>query len=97
MKHLIKYADFQSGSGRWYTNDPFLKGDVGEWWLPARLLNISLEDFILKIKNDFKADRIVYCKETDCLVYSWTNYNDCHKFTLWINRMARNGNWEIEV
>ena len=81
-------------------------GDVEElgrgsnyWWIPARLLNISLEDWILKLKNEFNA-KLTYLQPSKTapagiLLYHWTNYADAHRYLLWINKLARNNNWTI--
>lgn len=90
MTHLYKASEWQSGSGRWYVNDvENLAGISGKWWVPARMLGISLTDYILLLKDTFKADIRSYNSDTDTLVFSWKNYSDAHKYTLWINQKSR--------
>lgn len=96
MAHIYECSEWQSASGRWYCNDTKdLAGISGKWWVPARMLGLSLEDFILLLKNEFKVSNMTYCKETDCLVFYWEKYADCHKYKLFINKMAKRGNFMV--
>lgn len=93
---LLKYSEWQSGSGRWFVNDiSDLTSVRSMWWIPARLLEISLDNFILMLKNDFKVDYLTFNGKT--LIYSWAekNYSNAHKFLLFINRKAREKNFII--
>ena len=90
MAHLYKVEDWQGGSGKWYCNDIHdLTGSSAKWWAAARLLNISLTDYILLLKNDFNATIGKYNRETDYLHIQWDNYTDCHRYVLFINKKAR--------
>ncbi len=89
MSHLLKYTEWESISG-WHCGDVSdLAHGSNYWWLPARMLNLSLTDYILMLINDFHAINFKYYKDTNLLLWHWKNYNDCHKFCLWINRKAR--------
>ena len=91
---LLKYKEWQSGSGMWYCNDTSkLDGGGAKWWMPARALDLSLTDFILLLKDTYKATVVSYNPTTDYLHYYWNNYADCHKFVLYINRICRNKNF----
>ena len=90
MAHLYKVSQWQSASGRWYCNDVAdLAGPSAKWWIPARLLNISLNDYILLLKDRFNADIILYNEENDVLIFSWKKESDAHRYLLWINRKSR--------
>ena len=89
MAHIYEASEWESG-GKWYCNDTKdLAGISGKWWVPARMLGLSLEEYILLLKDEYKVSRMSYYIPTDCLIFSWDNYNDCHKFKLFINREAR--------
>lgn len=83
---VIKYSEWQAASGRWYAADTTT---FTKWWLPARLLKYSLVDYIKLLKEDYNVSKFAYNPNTDCLVFSWDNQKDCHRFLLWINRMLR--------
>jgi hypothetical protein len=34
-----------------------------------------------------------YNPDTDVLIFSWDKQADCHKYVLWINKMARKANF----
>jgi len=96
VTHILKYSEWQSGSGRWYANDvENLAGISGKWWIPARMLGMSLTDYILLLKDVFNADIHAYNEVTDTLVFSWRNYNDAHRFVLWINQKARKAKYMV--
>jgi len=97
MKVVYKASQWKDYKGYWHVADV---SDLGHnsagWWVPARLLNLSLEDFIMMLINEYHAD-IKYLKSTDnpIVLYRWKNYADAHKYLLYINRIARNKNWSI--
>lgn len=96
MSHILKYSEWQSPSGVWYCNDTSdLAGLSSKWWIPARMLGISLTDYILLLKDEFNATIVKYNSDTDILIYHWKNYADCHRFLLWINRMSKKANFII--
>lgn len=89
MSHLLKYSEWESPTG-WYSGDVSdLANGSNYWWFPARMLEISLTDYILLLKNKFNVYDFHYNKDKNVLIYYWKNYNDCHKFTLFINSEAR--------
>lgn len=87
MSHLMKYSEWQGASGKWYATDisNFAEGS-GNWWNVPRMLNMELTDFILLLKNTYNAN-LSYHNEV--LLWNWNNYNDCHKFVLYVNKEAR--------
>ena len=97
--HQYKASEWKSGT-RWHvadTND--LAHDSAAWWIPARILNLSLEDFVLMLVNEYNATIDNWYPEANngksLLIFSWKNYADAHKYLLYINRIARNKNWTI--
>lgn len=96
MAHLYKVSEWKGGSGRWYCNDvEDLAGVSGLWWVPCRMLGISPTDFILLLKDEFKASNFSYNIEKNVLLYSWEKHSDCHRYVLWINKMARKANFMV--
>lgn len=98
--HQYKVSEWESASGHWYVADTSdLANDSAAWWMPARLLNLTLEDYIDLLVNTYHATIDGFYPESNkgksLLVFHWEQYNDAHKYLLWINRMARNGNWTI--
>lgn len=94
MAHLYKVEEWCGGSKKWYCNDVSdLSGVSGKWWVPARMLNISLTDFILLLKEQFNATIVTYNEHTDVLIFNWDKYIDCHRYVLWINKESRKRNF----
>lgn len=93
MAHLYHVQEWQSTSGRWFCNDvEDLSGVSAKWWIPCRMLGISPIDYILLLINEFKVSEIKYNREKDYLFFYWNNYNDCHKYALWINKCGKRAN-----
>jgi hypothetical protein len=96
MKKLYKVNEWEDGTGKWRCNDTQDLSSVAcKWWVPARILNISLTDYILLLKNNFKANIEGYYEPTDILTFSWENYASCHKYVLFINAAAKKANFII--
>jgi hypothetical protein len=95
MAHLYKVSNWQSAS-KWYCNDTAdLAGIAGKWWVPARMLGMSLTDYILLLKDQFHANIVSYNSITDVLIFNWESYSEMHKYELWINSMARKANFIV--
>ena len=96
MAHLYKVSEWKSPTGKWYCNDlQDLAGISGKWWVPARMLGISLTDYIVALKTSFNATIVEYHKSTDVLIFYWDNYADLHKYALWINEKAKKANFMV--
>lgn len=85
---------------KWYVADTSdLANDSAAWWIPARLLNLSLEEYVLMLKETYNANIDKFYPNANngksLLIFSWSNYNDAHKYLLYINRVARNQKWTI--
>ena len=96
---IYKASEWQNGS-KWYVADTSdLAKDSAGWWIPARILGLSLEDFIMMLINEYHATIDGWYPESNngksLLLFSWANYADAHKYQLYINRVARNKNWTI--
>ena len=96
MAHLFKMTEWQGSSGRWYCNDTTdLAGPSAKWWTPARMLNTSLTDYIIMLKDKFNATIVKYCPETDVLIFYWDKQIDIHKFILYINKESKKKNFMV--
>lgn len=90
---VYKAQEWQSPTGYWYCNDTSnLAAGSGEWWIPARILGMSPADFIEFLVREFKPDHL---KFNDILIYSWKDLNACRKYKNFINRKAREVNFQI--
>lgn len=85
----MKYSEWQGGAGEWRAADVTT---WTPWWYPARILEIEITDYILLLINKFnvKPERIKYIPDKNLLFWSWEDYNSCHSFVLYINRMSKN-------
>lgn len=97
MAHLFKMTEWESGAGGiWYCGDvEDLGNNSGAWWIPARMLGMSLTDYVEMLINTFKVDKISYNRETNVLIYSWKNQAAMRKYKNWINAAARKANFII--
>jgi hypothetical protein len=93
---LLRYTEWNDGLGNWECNDISDLASVRAlWWAPARMLGISPAEYAQLIITNFHPDKIKYYIETDVLLYSWKNINDCRKFKNWLNAEARKRNFII--
>ena len=97
MAHLLQYSEWGSPSGDWYCNDisEIGRSQAGLWWAPARLLGLSLDEYVNLLIAKFKPDTIYYNQDTNVLVYSWKKQGDMRKFKRYINKMAREKNFIV--
>lgn len=97
--HQLKCSEWTNGN-RWYVADTSdLAHDSSAWWHPARMLGLSLEDYILMLINKYRATIDKWCPDANkgksLLIFSWTEHKDAHQYLLDMNRIARNKNWTI--
>lgn len=102
MAHLLKVTEWQGAGGRWRVADiSDLAHDSAAWWIPARMLGISLEDYVTLLMEKYHADIEGWYAESNngksLLLFSWSadNYKYAHQYLLDMNRIARNKNWTI--
>lgn len=95
--HIYEATLWESAGGnRYYVNDvKDLGGISGKWWVPARMLGMELTDYILMLRDTFKATVESYNKEKDFLSFYWTNKNDANKYKLWINKEAKKRKFSV--
>lgn len=93
---LYQMKEWETISNKWHCNcvDNLAQGS-GEWYLPARILGISPAAYLEYVIKNFKPDDI-YANKEKCLVFfSWNSQADCRKFKNFINRKAREKNFQI--
>lgn len=97
MRDVFKMYEWQSPTGYWNcSNVQDLAHNSGAWWIPARILGLNLTDYILLLKDTYHAGNFHFyenCgknKDETLLTFDFKNQADCHKFVLYINRIARN-------
>ena len=93
---IYKVEEWQNGS-KWYAGDQSdLAHGSNMWYIPARMLRITFEEWILKLINEFHAS-VKFSPTANngkgFLSVCWDNYADCHKYALWINKKARENFW----
>lgn len=94
MAHLYKTVEWQSGSGRWYVNDvQELCTVASRWWTPVRMLKMTPNDYVLMLRDKFKAGDFVYTAEKNVLIFSFDTQADARKYKNWINAQARKANY----
>ena len=100
MAHLFKCSEWESASGKWYVADTSdLANDSAAWWIPARMLNLSLVDYINMLIKKYHAIIDGWYPESNkgksLLIFSFDNYKDAHQYLLDMNRISRQKNWTI--
>ena len=97
---LYKASEWQDANGRWHVGNLTAVGKGSNyWWYPLRLLNMQVEEYINMLVNEYKVDHVCYSEAPNVLMFSWdnNNYANAHKYMLWINRMARNKNLQLNL
>ena len=89
-------TEWESGSGHWCCNciDDLGHGS-GEWYLPARILDLTPAQFIKFLMENYKPDYYHYNEEKCLFFYSWKKQEDMRKFKRFINAAARKKNFQI--
>lgn len=98
---IYKVEEWQGALGHWHVGDQSdLAHNSNLWYIPPRLLGLSLEEWIFKLKNEFNATGFKFYPDANdgksLLTFYWVNYADCHKYVLWINKQARNNHWAFQ-
>lgn len=90
-----KATEWESNS-KWHCN---CVDDLGHnssaWWHPARILGISPAQFIELLLTKYKPDHFSYSKESGFCNWSWDSQDKMREFKNFINRKAREVNYQI--
>ena len=93
---LYKLEEWQSGSGLWYCNCiSSLTTNASKWYAPARVLGISPAEFVKLVIGKFGADKVSYNPESGFFYYAWTSQEKMRIYKNYINRIAREKNFQI--
>ena len=93
---LYQMKAYQSQTGRWHCSCvDNLKNGSGVWWHPARILGISPAAFVSLLLNDYQPDDFYYNEDKNYLEFSWNNQIAMKKFMNFINKKAREINYQI--
>ena len=91
--HLYQMTCWES-TGRWHVNDvKNLGGRSGKWYVPMRILNLSIEEYINLLLNTFHAQGIRYYAPTDYLGFYFSKEKDAKAFCSYVNQKARQKNY----
>lgn len=91
--HLYQMTTWESLK-RWHVNDvKNLSGASAKWYTPMRILNLSIEEYILLLKDTFHAKGISYYAPTDYLSFYFTKERDAKSFCSYVNKAAKKANY----
>ena len=89
MANILHLTEWETPSG-WHCGDvSALAAGSNYWWNIPRLLNISMKDYILLLKNKYHATNFHYSAKCNVLSYCFSTQSDCRKFKNDINKLAR--------
>ena len=93
---LYKLSEWQGASGFWYCNCiDSLTTNAVKWYAPARILSISPAEFVKLVIGKFGADVVSYNQESGFFHYAWTSQEKMRIYKNYINRIAREKNFQI--
>ena len=73
MKAVFKASEWKDYNDNWHVADVSdLAHDSAAWWIPARILGLSLEDFVMLLINEYHAN-IKYLRKSGIVLYTWKN------------------------
>lgn len=94
---LFHLDEWQStGTKIWYCEhtSSYPQG-VQKWVVPARILGLSVDDFLRMLIKDFKPDVITVKKDGSFVSWGWSKQSEMRKFKNFINSEARKKNFQI--
>ena len=90
MAHIFKMSEWQSPNGNWNCGDvEDLANNSNAWWIPCRILEVPVEEYVNMLVNDFKVSYIKYFSDKNLLFFSWDNQTDMRKFKNFVNKKAK--------
>ena len=93
---LYRLEEWQGASGIWYCeHTSSFPANVEKWVIPARVLNMSVDDFLRMLIKDFKPDVITIKKDGSFVSWGWSKQSEMRKFKNFINSEARKKNFQI--
>ena len=96
MKKLFRMEEWQSPGGMWYcAHTGSFPSDVDLWIIPARLLGLPLDKYIMYIKENYKSAHIHIREDGGFVSISWESLTEMRKFKNWMNAKSRAINFQI--
>lgn len=87
--HLFELTYWEL-NGSYYCNDiKNFKGHSAKWYVPMRILDLSVEDYIDLLINKFDAKNIKYNRQTDCLLFHFSKESNAKNYCSYINKKAK--------
>lgn len=98
MSKLYVAEEWISASGKVNIQSVNLVGTGRNWREPAKILGLSVPDFILKLREEYEAELKVFKNEEGKIMfidYYWRDLAKARKYKNYINLIARNKNYKI--
>lgn len=93
--HLYKMT-YWNNNGNWYCNDvQDISGPSAKWYVPMRILNLSIEEYITLLVDTFHAKDLSYYEPTDYLHFRFLTEKDVKAFCSYVNKAARKRSFVI--
>ena len=87
---LFHLDEWQStGTKIWYCEHTgSYPKNVQKWVVPARILGLSVDDFLKMLIKKFKPDHISYRKDGSFVSWGWNSQAEMRKFKNFINSLV---------
>lgn len=85
----FKVEVFQNGSLWRVANTKDVGTIRNQWWYIPRILNIPLDEYVKKLKDEFNAEDIQVGGRFNCLTFGFRTLMAAEKYALWVNRKMR--------
>ena len=91
--HLFQLSYWEF-NGSYYCNDvKNIGGKSCKWYVPMRILNLSVEEYIKLLIEKFNAKRLTYYAPTDYLGFCFLKEADVKAFCSFVNKKAKSLNY----
>lgn len=97
MSKLYKASEWVDLHGMVHVQCDDLVGTGRNWIEPARIMNIKPSEFVIKLREEFKAEITPYRKDNKVLFigYAWKSLTDARRFKNYINKLSREKDYKI--
>lgn len=94
-------TEYQDYLGRWHVaNFDHVGQNSTAWYLPARVLGMSISDYVNMLLNEYHVIPIKWAEYDNgfdpVFFFRWPDYKTAHSFLLRVNREARKKNFCID-
>lgn len=92
---IYRMSEWQSGTGVWYCNCiDKLAEDSGHWLHPVRILELSPAAYVQWVIKNYNP-QVWHNKDCSLIFFSWENQSDMRKYKNYINKVAREKQYQI--